>query len=68
MVVCDIGNPFQGNKSVTFRPRFEVNKDTKVQQIDLKVFVNSTSIELSKKTSVRIPLILQKVAKFQIRG
>ncbi|KAJ8933057.1 hypothetical protein NQ318_023090 [Aromia moschata] len=65
-VNCEIGNPFQGN--VSLKLRFEILKDTKEQTLELRAFVNSTSNELSKKTSQSVRAILQKIADFQIRG
>nr|CAH7714317.1 unnamed protein product [Callosobruchus chinensis] len=68
LVICDIGNPFQGNRTAKIKLRFEFVKDTKEQLLDLKLFVNSTSTERSSKTKQRVMAILQKIAKFQIRG
>lgn len=68
LVICDIGNPLQKDAKVNLKLRFEISKDSKDQQILLSSFVNSTSTELSKKTSQTVVAILQKIAKFQIRG
>ncbi|KAG5899741.1 hypothetical protein JTB14_006079 [Gonioctena quinquepunctata] len=68
MVICDIGNPFRGDSKLNLKLRFEIPKDTKDQTLELKLFVNSTSTELSKKTFQKIFVIIQKEAKFLIRG
>nr|XP_023029368.1 integrin alpha-PS1 isoform X1 [Leptinotarsa decemlineata] len=68
LVSCDIGNPFKEGSKLNLRLKFEIRKDTKDQELKIDMFVNSTSIELSKETSQTINVILRKVAKFQIRG
>lgn len=68
LVVCDLGNPFQGNASANLTLRFEIMKNTKEQKLDLYLKVNSTSKEASPNTDVEIVAILQKVADFSITG
>ncbi|KAJ8911157.1 hypothetical protein NQ315_008342 [Exocentrus adspersus] len=68
LVICDLGNPFHGNQSINLNLRFELIKATKEQKLDLRVFVNSTSRELSKQTSQTLVAILQKIAEFHISG
>ncbi|CAG9824822.1 unnamed protein product [Phaedon cochleariae] len=66
LVVCDVGNPFQG--ALNLKIRFEILKDTKETILLLNLFVNSTSTELSKETSQKVVAVLQKIAKFHING
>uniref|UniRef100_A0A6P7H0S8 Integrin alpha-PS1-like n=1 Tax=Diabrotica virgifera virgifera TaxID=50390 RepID=A0A6P7H0S8_DIAVI len=67
LVICNIGNPLQKETKINLKLRFEI-KDSKDQKLEIKMFVNSTSTELSKHTSETLVAILQKIAKFQMRG
>ncbi|KAJ3645381.1 hypothetical protein Zmor_023047 [Zophobas morio] len=67
LVTCNLGNPFQGDKSANLSLRFEI-ANTKQQKLDLQVFVNSTSTERSTQTSQNLTVILQKIASYLIKG
>lgn len=67
MVNCSLGNPFNAGKSSSIRLRFEVLKNAE-RILNFFVFVNSTSKELSHRTSQGFGAILEKVAEFQLVG
>ncbi|XP_050311536.1 integrin alpha-PS1 [Anthonomus grandis grandis] len=68
LVVCDLGNPFQGNAADEIKLRFEIMKNTKDQKLELNLKVNSTSKEESSNTEAKVVAILQKIADFSIQG
>ncbi|KYB25676.1 integrin alpha-PS1 isoform X2 [Tribolium castaneum] len=67
VVICNLGNPFQENQSVSLPLRFEI-ANTKQSRLELKVFVNSTSEELSKQTSQSFVAILKNIVSLSIKG
>lgn len=67
MVACDLGNPF-GKKKITISMRFEVVRNADEPILKMNFFVNSTSKEISNKTSYQLVLIQQKFASFQLTG
>ncbi|XP_056638036.1 integrin alpha-PS1-like isoform X2 [Diorhabda sublineata] len=68
LVICNIGNPLQKNTKINLKLRFEISRDIKDPKLQLNMFVNSTSKELSKHTSETLVAVLMKIAKFQITG
>ncbi|XP_044253788.1 integrin alpha-PS1 isoform X2 [Tribolium madens] len=67
VVICNLGNPFQESQSVSLPLRFEI-ANTKQSRLELKVFVNSTSEELSKQTSQSFVAILKNIVSLSIKG
>lgn len=62
-----MGNPFKNDAFLDIK--FEINqKETKSNVVDLDVFVNSTSEELSNETRVKLKSVIRKRAEVKITG
>lgn len=69
-MVCNVGNPLRGDtEPAVIKMNFEINqKLAKDNKLVFNAFVNSTSEELSDRTSVTLTSIIKKVAEVQING
>lgn len=67
-MVCNVGNPLRGDQEAAFiKINFEIDqKAAKDSKLVFYAFVNSTSEELSTKTSVTLTSTIKKIADVQI--
>lgn len=70
LVVCNVGNPLRGDtEPAVIKINFEISeKVAKDNKLTFNAFVNSTSEELSDRTSVTLVSMIKKVAEVQIVG
>ncbi|XP_063973900.1 integrin alpha-PS1 isoform X1 [Diachasmimorpha longicaudata] len=69
LVVCAIGNPFRKDNAVSLQIRFDPKGvEDNEPQLGFKIFANSTSQEVSKKSPVNLQAIVVKRAELSIKG